>query len=113
MDRTKPLPQSDRPEAPSQNNLEGWYRVVKDPLFQQVLTAYRASLAERHLAVACSNKDNKEAQMTEIQAEHSFIAKILTGGLDEVAMDVLGIATPDSVPKIVDYMKRDEEMNDA
>ena len=113
MDRVKPLPQSPKPETPSQDSLKAWHRVVRDPLFLQVMGAYRFSLAERHLAVGCSENEFKEDEMLQIQAEHSFIGKLMVGGLDHIAREVLGVKDDDKVTPIADYMSSDKELPDG
>ncbi len=100
----------ERPEVPSNNSLEMWHRVVKDPLFLRVLQGYRFEVVQRLLGVVSDS--DAVAKISYIRGQKEMIDLLTSGALDKYASSVLGLPSESSVPPITPYMPFDTDQQE-
>ncbi len=84
---------SPKPERASQISYDRWQQVTKDPLFLQVLQAYRGLLVRRHLVADFSNEEGRLVMAT-IRGEMNLVDTFNSGAMDELAQQVCGLRVP-------------------
>ncbi len=105
------VPPSENLETPSADSLEKWHRVVKDPLFLQVMQAYRFDLVEALARNVQTGVDlDKEIHLT--RGALRLVDALTSGGLDKYAQGVLGIDTEGSIGTPTPYMRFDSSQQE-
>ena len=92
--------------VPSKDSLAEWHKVVKDPLFLQVLQGYRFKQVERLLEA------DSDKEIGAIKGVVRFIDNITSGGLDNDAKGVLGLDTTGPPPGTTEYMRFDTDQQE-